>query len=156
MKYLIFYKIKFLDLEKYVFQKILIANCKEFPIRVSSKEKSFEILVDYIIFLNRLNPNQPINDYVPNSHLIQQFEEIIDAMVYELYFEEDFKKADIEFIKYVERDFPSIDGLKSEKVKQVIHESYQRLRQKENELRNNLKLMDIRLRDLIMPIKTAH
>jgi len=77
-------------------------------------------------------------------------------MVYELYFEEDFKKADIEFIKYVERDFPSIDGLKSEKVKQVIHESYQRLRQKENELRNNLKLMDIRLRDLIMPIKTAH
>ena len=94
---------------------------------------------------------------MPNSHLVEQFEEVIDALVYELYFEEDFRRAEIEFLKYAKRDFPPIEGLKlnhAEKIK-IIHNAYQTLRQKDNEIRNNLKLMDIRLADLIMPIKTA-
>jgi len=87
---------------------------------------------------------------------VQLFEEVIDAMVMELYFEEDFKKADIAFIKYAERDFAPIEHLKTEKEKtEVIHQAYQTLRQKENEIRNNLKLMDIKLADIVIPIKTA-
>jgi adenine-specific DNA-methyltransferase len=84
-----------------------------------------------------------------------QFEEVIDAMVYELYFEEDFRAAEIEFIKYATRDFPPIEGLETQAKIKVIHNAYQTLRQKDNEIRNNLKLMDIRLEELIMPIKTA-
>jgi adenine-specific DNA-methyltransferase len=92
---------------------------------------------------------------VPNSHLVEQFEEVIDALVYELYFEEDFRRASIEFLKYAARDFPPIENLpRTEKIK-TIHAAYQTLRQKDGEIRNNLKLMDIRLADLIMPIKTA-
>lgn len=123
----------------------------------NQQEKQFNTLVDYIIFL--LNTDEQINSYVPNSHLVQLFEEIIDAMVMELYFEEDFKKLNVEFIKYVERDFKSIQLLNIEKHKveiiEIVHQSYQILRKKDNELRNNLKLMDIKLADIVMPIKIA-
>ena len=118
------------------------------------QEIQFNKLVDYIIVL--LNKKKQINPHVPNSHLIQLFEEVIDAMVMELYFEEDFNNAGIAFIKYAERDFKSIERLKTEKEKiETIHQAYQTLRQKDNEIRNNLKLMDIKLADIVMPIKTA-
>jgi hypothetical protein len=130
---------------------------KGFPIYIASpdKQKSFSILVDYILFLLKLTEKNPINEYVPNSHIIQLFEEVIDAMVYELYFEEDFKNAKIAFIKYAERDFKSIEGKGKEEAIKIIHSAYQKLREKDNEIRQNLKLMDTRLADLIMPIKTA-
>jgi hypothetical protein len=130
------------------------ATIEHLPICLPKVHKPFEILVDYILYINSLEKGQ-INPHVPNTHLVQPFEEVIDAMVMELYFEEDFKKVGIEFIKYAERDFKAIEHLKTEKEKiEVIHEAYQKLRQKDNEIRNNLKLMDIKLADIVMPIKT--
>lgn len=118
------------------------------------QEIEFNKLVDYIVTLT--NEKEQINPHVPNSHLVQLFEEVIDAMVMELYFEEDFKNVSVEFIKYAQRDFTPIDQLKTEKEKiEVIQQVYQTLRQKDNEIRNNLKLMDIKLADIVMPIKTA-
>ncbi len=72
----------------------------------------------------------------------------------ELYFEEDFKKAGIDFIKYAERDFESIEGKPEAEQIEIIHRAYQKLREKDNEISNNLKLMDIKLPDIVMPIKT--
>ena len=116
----------------------------------------FIILVDYLLFLKTLGKESSINEYVPNSHIVQLFEEVIDGMIYELYFKEDFEAANIEFIRYAERDFRSIEGIddESEKIK-IIHEAYQKLREKDNEIRNNLKLMLIELKDLLTPIITA-
>lgn len=125
------------------------------PEATSKTEQPFIYLADYILFLKALPVESPINDHVPNSHLIQLFEEVIDALVYELYFEEDFKKAGIEFMKYAQRDFKSIEGNGEKEAIAVIEKAYQILREKDNEIRNNLKLMDIKLADLIMPIKTA-
>jgi hypothetical protein len=125
------------------------------PIKTRRDTKVFAVIVEYLFFLNGIGNNNSINEYVPNSHVVEQFEEVIDAMVYELYFEEDFRREDIAFIKHAERDFPPIEGLSQEKKIETIHAAYQKLRQKDNEIRNNLKLMDIRLADLIMPIKTA-
>jgi len=125
------------------------------PIYKPESTEEFSILVDYIIAIKKLEKDQ-INPHVPNSHLVQLFEEVIDAMVMELYFEEDFKKEGIKFIKYAERDFKSIEHLKTENEKiEVIHEAYQTLRQKDNEIRNNLKLMDLNLAEIVLPIKTA-
>jgi hypothetical protein len=110
-------------------------------------------LVSFVLWLQSNDDN--INPHVPNTHIAQLFEEVIDAMVMELYFKEDFEKAGIEFIKYAERDFESIEG-KAEQVQiETIHRSYQKLREKDNEIRNNLKLMDIKLADIVMPIKAA-
>jgi len=126
----------------------------DIPIFKPESTDIFSILVDYIIAIKKLKETQ-INSHVPNSHIVQLFEDVIDAMVMELYFEDDFKNASIEFVKYAERDFKSIEHLKTEEEKiEVIHEAYQKLRQKDNEIRNNLKLMDIKLADIVMPIKT--
>lgn len=125
---------------------------------ISEKEQApFEIMVDYILEINKIGEKEPLNEYVPNKHIAQQFEEVIDGMVFELYFSEDFKQKQISFREYVQRDFRSISEIESvSEKKRIIHEAYQMLRDKHNEIRNNLKLMDIRLHDLVMPIKTFH
>jgi hypothetical protein len=126
---------------------------KDFPIPDPKNSKQFDTVVSYILAI--IKHNSPINEYVPNNHLVQVFEEVIDALVYELYFVEDFKKAGISFMKYAERDFKSIEGKSEKEAIKIIHAAYQTLREKDNEIRQNLKLMDTRLADLIMPIKTA-
>lgn len=130
-------------------------HIRNIPIKLipESQQKAIIILVDYIIRLNEVNSQA--NNFVSNHHLIQLFEEVIDALVYELYFEEDFKKAGIDFMKYAQRDFKSIEGKDEKEAIAIIEKAYQTLREKDNEIRNNLKLMDIKLADLIMPIKTA-
>ena len=145
----------FLDVEKVTFAKILIANCKQFPIKNTESIEVFNILIDKIIFILTFSKDKQINPHVPNSHIAQLFEEVIDAMVMELYFKEDFEKVGIEFIKYAERDFESIEGKEESIQIEIIHNAYQKLREKDNEIRNNLKLMDIKLADIVMPIKTA-
>ncbi|RLA76829.1 MAG: hypothetical protein DRG30_01870 [Epsilonproteobacteria bacterium] len=111
--------------------------------------KPFEILVDYIMLLKTLD-NQ-IDEYVPNSQIIKSFEEVLDAMVYELYFKEEFEDKNIEFIKYAKEDYMPLD---EDKIKTIL-DSYNILCETKNKIRNNLILMGIRLSDLILPIKRS-
>jgi adenine-specific DNA-methyltransferase len=150
-----YHRVKYLDIEKVTFAKILIANCKQFPIKVGKSTEGFNRIVDGIIFTSTLKDKDRINPHVPNSHIARLFEEVIDAMVMELYFKEDFEKAGIAFIKYAERDFESVEGKPAVKKIEIIHRAYQKLREKDNEIRNNLKLMDIKLADIVMPIKAT-
>ncbi|WP_413512471.1 Eco57I restriction-modification methylase domain-containing protein [Myroides odoratus] len=150
-----YHRVKFLDIEKVTFAKILIANCKQFPIKKTESIEVFNLLIDKIIFILTLSEDKKINPHVPNNHIAQLFKEVVNAMVMELYFKEDFEKVGIEFIKYAERDFEHIGGKEERNQIEIIHNAYQKLREKENEIRNNLKLMDIKLADIVMPIKTA-
>ncbi len=106
----------------------------------------------------------PINEYVPNSHIINKFEEVLDAMVYELYFGDEFgskpiqfekESGYIKFIEYAKKDYASIEGLDEIKSIERIHQSYQTLREPYNKIRNNLILIDIHFRELIVPIKES-
>jgi hypothetical protein len=117
------------------------------------EEKAFVILVDFVLTIKSIETQ--LNEFVPNNHIAEAFEEVIDAMVFELYFPDEFEKAGIHFIEYAERDFKSIEGKGPEEQKEIIHNSYQKLREKDNEIRNNLKEMKIELRDLLMPILTV-
>ena len=107
---------------KYRYKKAFLQNLP-IPNPESHKKKVLENLVDYITSIYR--EEGLVNQHVPNNHLIQFFEEVIDAIVMELYFEEDFKNASVEFIKYVERDFKPIEYLKNHEEKiNAIHETY--------------------------------
>ena len=97
-----------------------------------------------------------INAHVSNKHIAERFEEVLDAMVMELYFKEEFNKVGIEFIKYASRDFKETDTLNNIERIETIHTSYQKLRLKDNEISNNLKLMNIKLSDIVMPIKSTN
>jgi hypothetical protein len=130
------------------------STLEELPIVKIENPRAFRML--YFYLENLLNDKLlDVNNFVPNSHIAQLFEEVIDAMVMELYFKEDFEKANIEFIKYAERNFISIEGKSEPEQIEIIHRAYQKLREKDNEIRNNLKLMDIKLADIVMPIKAA-
>ena len=66
----------------------------------------------------------------------------------------EFTDVGMHFIKYAEQDFMSIEGKTEEEQQEIIHTAYQKLREKDNEIRNNLKLIDTRLSDIVMPIKS--
>ncbi len=125
----------------------------EIPIIKTNNQKSLSILASYVLYLN--NVNYQINEYVPNSHISQTFEDVIDAIVFEFYFPKEFEEANIHFTQYAERDFLTLDKKSQTEQKEIIHNAYQKLREKDNEIRNNLKAMKIELRDLLMPILTT-
>lgn len=140
---------------KQAFPQILMADLKMLPI-INTGKKSQEVIssvVKYILQLKKLDDIIPINEYVPNSHIAQLFEDVIDAMVMELYFKEDFEKEGVEFIKYAERDFEPIEGKPEAEQIEIINRAYQKLQQKDNEIRKNLAVMESRLPDIVGVIR---
>lgn len=127
------------------------ATIEQLPITVAKNKKVFINIVDYLLFINKVTFT--ISKHIENEYLNKEFEEVIDALVLELYFPEDFQKANLEIAKYVERDFKKIqeDITDDEKVN-IISQAYQKLREPDNEIRNNIKRMKIDLADLLMPI----
>ncbi len=139
--------------------KLTVNLSKEYlsqiPIPIVDKDiqEPFVIIVDYILVLHESLDPKPLDEYVPNSYLISLFEDILDAMTFELFFKNDFLDVGVEFIEIVRKDFKSINNSDSIAQQKTILEVYQKLRQKDNAIRNSLKLMDIRLTNLVMPIK---
>lgn len=82
-----YHKYKFLDIEKVVFQKILIANCKKLPIKKPESQKSFVNLVDKILAVKSKNPE------TDTSALEKQ----IDELVYKLY---DLTEEEIKIVEH--------------------------------------------------------
>jgi adenine-specific DNA-methyltransferase len=110
-------------------------------------------LVDYLLVINQ--PGLPqIDAYVPNSFLFNLFSEIIDAIIFELYFNDDFRNAEIGIIRLANNEIPAVNVKEADTAIKIISKTYQQLREKDSELRNAMKLMDIRLPELVMPIKS--
>lgn len=133
---------------------------KSFPIpdvKEISVTTPFIRIVDIIMFLKSIGELKKINEYVSNNHIVKVLEDLLDAMVFELYFPEDFKEAKLEFIELVQNNIESLkwDELTEDNKIITVNTIYQMLRDKDNPLRNNLKLMDIRLENIIKPIKSA-
>ena len=140
---------------KGAFPKLLVRDIKEFPLPNLFSNKALETIIDYLLFLTKYRPLLLLNDTLSYKHVIQYFEEIIDAIVFEMYFSEEFHNAGIDIIRFVQRDFISIDGKCYEEALMIIKTTSEILREKDNEIRQNLKLMDTRLAEFIMPIKTS-
>jgi hypothetical protein len=101
-----------------------------------NREKPFELIAEYLIYLN--DPKQEsVLEKVSNEAVIQVFEDLVNMMVYELYFEEEMKAKEIEVLQFVtEKTFPDIT--KSEAPKATIQKVYYELQQKDNPIRNRI------------------
>ena len=77
---------------------------------------------------------------------------MIDSLVLEMYFPIDFLENGIEIEKFAEPIFKSLNGLSEDEQIKLIQEAYNTLRAKENPLRNQIKLMKIEMKDLLLPI----
>lgn len=108
------------------------ATIEELPLILKSKTKAFEIIVDYILFL-KSQPTDKMSFY---------FEQLIDGMVYELYFENEIKQADCNILKYLD-DLPEITDKMGDKEKmKIITKVFNKLYDKESPVRKNLFFMD--------------
>lgn len=123
------------------------------PIAVPSAKMQEAIVrvVDYIMQIKSLSSDIVIDQYVDNEVMARQFENVIDALVYELYFSNEFKQANISFVDSVLRDFQIIN-VNTENVIHVILDTFTKLRNMDNDIRNNLKYMSIKLESLLAPI----
>lgn len=117
-----------------------------FPIpgeQSQEKQLPFIRLVDYIMYLKQNQSSaRVLNDNSHNSLMVSYFEQLIDAMVYELYFEDEMKKANKQFISLLIRenlpDITSIRGDANDKLKSI----FEKLFDKEHPLRKNIFFLD--------------
>lgn len=133
---------------KDAFPKILIKDIKNFPFPKLPVTyfRFFEILTKYLIHLNTLkNMNIKID-----SIIISHFEQLIDGMVFELYFEDEVKKAGREILKYLTDTSTSLstgltpitDDMSDEQKMEIITKTFNELYDKNHPVRQNLEGMD--------------
>ena len=132
---------------------------EQIPIPEISKPemRPFEILVDYVTFIKK--HEERISPYTPNDHMAANFEEIIDACVYELYFKEHMKEKEITVIKGVTELLKPIDNLdeKSEakKIISVINKVYDEYKSTNNIIRRRILDFPVKSADIINVIQNG-
>lgn len=98
--------------------------------------KPYETIAEYLIYLN--DPKQaPVLEKVNNEAVSQVFEDLVNMMVYELYFEEEMKAKEIDVLQFVTaKAFPDIT--QAEDKKAIVQKVYYELQQKDNPIRNRI------------------
>ncbi|MCF7999100.1 MAG: hypothetical protein K9L25_08680, partial [Methylovulum sp.] len=128
-----------------LFPKIVIKDLKEYPIPKipESEQQPFIKLVDYILFIKK-QPFYTSTDlnFAEERLMSNFFENLIDALVYELYFPEELHEAKKQFMSLVvQENLPDLDSIEGDKVgalKQIVR----RLTDKNHPLYNNLFFLD--------------
>ena len=101
-----------------------------------TERNPYEKIAEYLIYLN--DPKQaPVLEKVSNEAVSQVFEDLVNMMVYELYFEEEMKAKEIDVLQFVSaKTFPDIT--QAEDKKAIIQKVYYELQQKDNPIRNRI------------------
>ena len=100
-------------------------------------DSPFDLLVDYCLHLK--------NRYGLKSSKIDQcsfFEHLIDGMVFELYFEEEIKKAGRDILKYLNNLTPIKEEMSDEEKMEIITKTFNELYDENHPVRKNLERMD--------------
>lgn len=119
------------------------------------KRKPFEILADYLTLIN--NPEaHHLFENISSEIISRYFEDVLNMMVYELYFEKHMKENEIDVLKFV--DFKDISQLENfEEIRNVIQKEYYKLKEKDNPIRNRILLSSTRSPNIIKRInETTH
>jgi hypothetical protein len=104
-------------------------------------ESKFNVVVDYILFIKKAKEN--IIEETDSESISGIFEEIIDMMVYELYFEEHMREKEIDVLQFI--DFPDISKMQTfEEKRDTIQRIYFWLKEKENPIRNRILVSESR------------
>lgn len=128
----------------------------ELPLIISNDEELFASLIDYIIFL-KANTEFKINEYVNSEHIIQSFEDVINACIYELYFADHMKEKEIDVIRFAKDLIKPIQQIKKMNEKaEVINSVYSKLKESNNEIRNRMMFFATRSEDILLPIQKIY
>jgi len=125
----------------------------ELPLITSSNQDVFATLVDYILFLKH-NKKEPFFSHTDNERIVSHFENIIDMMVYELYFEEHMKESEIDVMKFIKAKSIKEVG-KKEEVGNIVQEFYLWYQKPENPVRQRMLLLETRSKDKLAIINKS-
>jgi type I restriction-modification system DNA methylase subunit len=132
---------------------------EQIPIPEISKSemRPFDILVDYVTFIKKYEDR--ISPYTPNDHMAANFEEVIDACVYELYFKEHMKEKEITVIKEVTALLEPIDNLHekkhTKKIISIINKVYDEYKSTDNTIRRRILDFPVKSADIINIIQNG-
>lgn len=104
---------------------------KPFPIAESKpeQEQAIATLVDYVLFLKALPEANNREEAARQRLITAYFEQLIDALIYEIYFPEEFQDAEKSVSRLLTPDLiPPLENTTSEKItflQQRFHEMYQ-------------------------------
>jgi hypothetical protein len=107
-------------------------------------------LAKYVLFLR--NSNLPVSDMVSNEMISSMIEKVIDACVYELYFEEEIKASNTNILSLLQETLSKINPLP---VEQQIKQFYAELSEYKNEIRNRIILQETRSKSVSTIIKAT-
>jgi len=115
---------------------------KPFPIpeSTSKQQKIIEILVDYILHLKSLSQDK-IVDASRHALLISYFEQLIDGVVYELYFPEEFDSQRSMTELLSNENLKPLEQIKGDKVK-TVRDIFENLYKPEHPVRKCLYFLD--------------
>jgi type I restriction-modification system DNA methylase subunit len=121
-----------------------------------SAMRPFEILVDYITFIKKDDARR-INPYTTNAHMAANFEELLDACVYELYFGEHMRERGIAVLDEVRQLLRPIDQYNEEteadKIAAEINAVYDRYKSPGNIIRQRIDSFPAQSPDIINVIQ---
>jgi type I restriction-modification system DNA methylase subunit len=119
--------------------------------------KPFEILVDYITFIKKYP--ERISPYTPNDHMAANFEELVDACVYELYFKEHMQEKGLTVLKEVSELLKPIDYLdektQADKIVKIINAVYDEYKSTDNVIRRRILDFPVKSPDIINVIQNG-
>jgi hypothetical protein len=122
---------------------------KQIPIPNTSKTQNtaIETLIGYVLYLTDIIKDLPshpktLDQSVVNKRMKNYFEQIINALVIELYLPEEIHEHNKYFMQYIlEENLPNIDTITSDKM-QILQEIFARIFDKEHPIRHNLFLLN--------------
>lgn len=131
------------------FAEVKPQNVRKLFIPKISKEdqKVFEILCDYLMFLND-DTNKQVVPGIENRALALFIQEVADVCVIELIYGSEMKNNKVNVLEFVKKEITSFQDLPWE-VRQAreIFESYQKWTLPNSEVRNRLKIVSVILPD---------
>ena len=122
---------------------ISVEKLRTFPIPTITKQSQFDAFVDYIIFVKSCGSSDTTCKLMPTY-----FEQIIDGMVYELYFPELIKKHKREIIQHLGELPEFTDKMSDEQKMNICKTVFNRLNDREHPVRVNLEKMKAEIKEI--------
>tara|TARA_R110000868_G_scaffold98591_2_gene271430 strand:- start:3573 stop:7142 length:3570 start_codon:yes stop_codon:yes gene_type:complete len=113
-----------------------VNKLRTFPVKISNDNSSLMTIVDYLLFLNTVH-----NDSLDYKLMTTYFEQIIDGIVYELYFPNLLKEHNRTIIEYLGVLPKFTDSTSNNEKENIINTVFKRLDDKDHPVRNNLFYM---------------
>lgn len=137
--------------KKFVVEQIPIPDIPKTEMR------PFEILVDYITFIKKYS--ERVSPYTPNDHMAANFEELVDACVYELYFKEHMEEKSLTVLKEVNQLLKPIDHLdektQADQIVKIINAVYDEYKSTDNIIRRRILDFPVKSPDIINIIQNG-